>query len=187
MCIEKTRFGCSSIGSLVRSISISSYDTSVNVCEDTPLGRKRCSSSRRGKPRGTPIIRQLANQEHVVKKRKTPLSPSIDHDSSRKKKGNKKNNAGGIKQCRNRKKGTDTSNQIKRKEKEKRQRQGIDTQSIPCLTTETVEGTALSLQSVDNVQGSDGLALSVLSVCDSIADDTLKEGLQDTTGLLVDH
>lgn len=56
-----------------------------------------------------------------------------------------------------------------------------------CLTTETVEGTALSLQSVDNVERRDRLALGVLGVCDGVADDTLEEGLQDTTGLLVDH
>lgn len=55
------------------------------------------------------------------------------------------------------------------------------------LTTETVKGAALTLESVDNVERSDGLALSVLSVCDSITDDTLKEGLQHTAGLLVDH
>lgn len=55
------------------------------------------------------------------------------------------------------------------------------------LTTETVEGTALSLESIDNVQGGDGLALGVLSVGDSVTDDGLKEGLEDTTGLFVDH
>jgi hypothetical protein len=55
------------------------------------------------------------------------------------------------------------------------------------LTTETVQGAALSLQSVDDVERSDSLALGVLSVCDSVANDTLKEGLQNTTGLLVDH
>jgi len=55
------------------------------------------------------------------------------------------------------------------------------------LTTETVEGTALALESVDNVKGGDGLALGVLSVGDSIANDALEEGLQDTTGLLVYH
>lgn len=55
------------------------------------------------------------------------------------------------------------------------------------LTTETVKGAALSLESVDDVQRGDGLALGVLSVCDSITDDTLEEGLEDTTGLLVDH
>ena len=56
-----------------------------------------------------------------------------------------------------------------------------------CLTTETVEGAALSLQSVDDVERRDGLALGVLGVCDGVTDDTLEEGLQDTTGLLVDH
>jgi hypothetical protein len=55
------------------------------------------------------------------------------------------------------------------------------------LTTETVQGAALSLQGVDNVQRGDGLALGVLSVCDGVTDDTLEEGLEDTTGLLVDH
>lgn len=55
------------------------------------------------------------------------------------------------------------------------------------LTTETVKGAALTLECVDNVERSDGLALGMLSVCDSIADNTLKEGLQNTTGLLVDH
>ena len=56
-----------------------------------------------------------------------------------------------------------------------------------CLTTEAVKGAALSLECVDNVEGSDGLALRVLSVCDSIADDTFEEGLEDTTCLFVDH
>ena len=56
-----------------------------------------------------------------------------------------------------------------------------------CLTTETVEGTALALESVDNVEGGDGLALGVLSVGDSVTDYTLEESLEDTTGLFVDH
>ena len=55
------------------------------------------------------------------------------------------------------------------------------------LATEAVEGTALALESVDNVEGGDGLALGVLSVGDGVTDDTLEEGLEDTTGLLVDH
>jgi hypothetical protein len=55
------------------------------------------------------------------------------------------------------------------------------------LTTETVEGTSLTLESVDNIERSDSLALGVLGVCDGVTDDTLKEGLQNTTGLLVDH
>ena len=59
--------------------------------------------------------------------------------------------------------------------------------SCCCLTTETVEGTALSLEGVDDVERGDGLALGVLGVGDGVTDDTLEEGLQDTTGLLVDH
>ena len=55
------------------------------------------------------------------------------------------------------------------------------------LTTKTVEGTALALESVDNVKGSDGLTLSVLSVGDGVTNDRLKESLEDTTGLFVDH
>ena len=55
------------------------------------------------------------------------------------------------------------------------------------LTTETVQSAALSLQGVDNVERGDSLALGVLSVGDSVTDDTLKEGLEYTAGLLVDH
>ena len=55
------------------------------------------------------------------------------------------------------------------------------------LATETVEGPALALEGVDHVEGGDGLALGVLGVGDGITDDTLEEGLEDTTGLLVDH
>lgn len=55
------------------------------------------------------------------------------------------------------------------------------------LTTETVEGTALSLQSIDDVQRCDGLSLGVLGVCDGIADNTFEEGLQDGTCLFVNH
>jgi hypothetical protein len=61
---------------------------------------------------------------------------------------------------------------------------------VSIVTTEEVAQwklTALSLESIDDVEGSDGLALGVLSVCDSVADDTLEEGLEDTAGLLVDH
>ncbi len=43
------------------------------------------------------------------------------------------------------------------------------------LTSESVEGAALPLEGVDDVQDSDGLPLGVLSVGDSIPDDTLKE------------
>ena len=55
------------------------------------------------------------------------------------------------------------------------------------LTAEAVQGAALSLERVDNVERCDGLSLRVLGVCDGVTDDTLEEGLENTTGLLVDH
>ena len=55
------------------------------------------------------------------------------------------------------------------------------------LAAETVEGTALTLQGVDDVHGCDGLPLGVLTVRDGITDDVLKEHLQDTTSFLVDQ
>ena len=55
------------------------------------------------------------------------------------------------------------------------------------LTTETVQGAALSLEGVDDIERCDGLALGVLGVGDGVTDDTLKESLEDTTGLFVDH
>jgi hypothetical protein len=51
---------------------------------------------------------------------------------------------------------------------------------------ETVEGSSLSLKSVDNVEGGDGLSLGVFSVHDGVTDDVLEEALEDGTGLLVD-
>ena len=55
------------------------------------------------------------------------------------------------------------------------------------LTAESVEGTSLALQSVDNVHGGDGLSFCVLGVGDGVTDDVLKEDLQYTAGLLVDE
>ena len=45
----------------------------------------------------------------------------------------------------------------------------------------------MALQGVDDVQRGDGLSLGVLSVGDGVTDDTLEEGLEDTSGLLIDH
>ena len=56
-----------------------------------------------------------------------------------------------------------------------------------CLTSESVEGSALSLEGVDNIHGCYGLPLGVLSVGDSISDDVFQENFQDTTGLFVDE
>ena len=55
------------------------------------------------------------------------------------------------------------------------------------LTSETVKGSALSLEGVDDIKSSDGLAAGVLSVGDGVTDDVLKEDLEDTAGLLVDE
>ena len=57
---------------------------------------------------------------------------------------------------------------------------------VKCLTSETVKGSALSLEGIDNIKSSDSLSSGVLSVSHSISDDVLKENLEDTTGLLVD-
>jgi hypothetical protein len=55
------------------------------------------------------------------------------------------------------------------------------------LTSETVQGTALAFQSVDDVHGGDCLSLGVFSVGDGITNDVFKEHLQDTTGFFVDQ
>ena len=51
------------------------------------------------------------------------------------------------------------------------------------LSAETVESSALSFESVDDVQRGDSLSLGVLSVGDRVTDDVLEEDLQDTSGL----
>ena len=53
-------------------------------------------------------------------------------------------------------------------------------------SAETVEGAALSLESVDNVESGDGLSLGVFGVDNGVADNVLEEGAEDGAGLLVD-
>ena len=55
------------------------------------------------------------------------------------------------------------------------------------LTAESVEGTSLTLEGVDDIHGGDSLPLSVLGVGHGITDNVLKENLEDTAGLLVDE
>ena len=43
------------------------------------------------------------------------------------------------------------------------------------LSTETVEGSALPLESVDDIERGDGLSLGVLSVGDRVSDDVLED------------
>jgi len=55
------------------------------------------------------------------------------------------------------------------------------------LTTESVKSSALSLQSVDDIHGGDGLSLGMLGVGDSITNHILQEYLKNTTGLFIDE
>ena len=55
------------------------------------------------------------------------------------------------------------------------------------LTAKAVEGAALAFEGVDNIHGSDSLPLSMLGVGDGVADNVLKEDLEDTTGLFIDE
>ena len=55
------------------------------------------------------------------------------------------------------------------------------------LSTEAVQGLALTLKSVHDVESRNRLAAGMLGVCNGILNDVLKEGLQNTTGLLVHH
>ena len=56
-----------------------------------------------------------------------------------------------------------------------------------CLATKAIEGTTLSLECIDNIEGGDSLALGVFSVGDGITDDRLEEGLEDAASFFVDH
>ena len=55
------------------------------------------------------------------------------------------------------------------------------------LTSKAVQSAALTLEGIDDVHGSDSLALGVFGVGDGVPDDVLEEHLEDTTGLLVDE
>jgi hypothetical protein len=54
-------------------------------------------------------------------------------------------------------------------------------------TTKAVQGTTLAFQRVNNVQGRDRLALGVFGVGNRVTDNTLKEGLEHTSGIVIDH
>merc|ERR1739836_93461 len=59
--------------------------------------------------------------------------------------------------------------------------------SFADLSTESVEGTSLPLEGIDDIHSGDSLPLGVFGIGDGITDDVLKEDLEDTTGLLVDQ
>ena len=47
-----------------------------------------------------------------------------------------------------------------------------------CLTTECVQGTSLSFESIDYVHSGDSLPLGMLGICDGITNDVLQENLR---------
>ena len=55
------------------------------------------------------------------------------------------------------------------------------------LSAESIEGTSLSLQSVDYIHSCDCLPLSVFGIGDCVSDDVLKKYFQYTSGLFVDQ
>merc|ERR1711956_190611 len=59
--------------------------------------------------------------------------------------------------------------------------------SVEDLSTESVQGTSLPLEGIDDIHSGDSLPLGVFGLGDGITDDVLKEDLEDTTGLLVDQ
>ena len=63
----------------------------------------------------------------------------------------------------------------------------VEKSQYESLTSESVEGTSLAFQGVDDIHGGDSLPLGVFGVGDGITDDVLKEYLEDTTGLFVDE
>ena len=63
----------------------------------------------------------------------------------------------------------------------------VDRLSEMSLTSESVEGTSLPLEGIDNIHGGNGLPLGMFGVGDSIPDDILKENLENSTSLLIDQ
>ena len=56
-----------------------------------------------------------------------------------------------------------------------------------CSASETVKGSSLSLKSIDDIEGGDGLSLGVLGVSDGVSDDVLEEVSEDNSGLVIDE
>ena len=62
-----------------------------------------------------------------------------------------------------------------------------DIKIISHSASESVEGSSLSLEGVDDIESSDGLSLGVLSVGDGVSDHVLEERSEDNSGLVVDE
>ena len=58
--------------------------------------------------------------------------------------------------------------------------------SQECSSAETVEGSALTLKGVHDIEGGDGLPLGVFGVSDGVTDHVLEERSEHSAGLLVD-
>ena len=56
-----------------------------------------------------------------------------------------------------------------------------------CLSTESVQGSSLAFQGVDNIESCDSLSLGMLGVGDGITDYVFQEDLEDTSGFFVDQ
>jgi hypothetical protein len=54
-------------------------------------------------------------------------------------------------------------------------------------STETIDGSALSLEGIDHIHSGDGFSPGVLSVGDGISDDSLEEALKDLPGVIIDE
>ena len=65
--------------------------------------------------------------------------------------------------------------------------ENFEMQWLTKSSTETIDGSALSLEGVDNVHGSHGFSSGVLSVGDGISDDSLEEALEDLSGVIIDE
>ena len=53
--------------------------------------------------------------------------------------------------------------------------------------SETIEGSALAFESIDNVECCDRLSLGMLSIGDRVSDDVLQEGFEDDSALIIDQ
>ena len=54
------------------------------------------------------------------------------------------------------------------------------------LSAESVQGSSLTFQNVQNIEGCDKLSFGMLGVANSITDDIFQENLEDTSGFFVD-
>jgi len=59
--------------------------------------------------------------------------------------------------------------------------------NVPVLTSESVQGTTLSFQCINDVHCGDGFSLGMLRVGDGVTDNVLQEHFQHPTCLLVDQ